>query len=213
VPAGGLTIGFMSNNVGFFVRALESITDVTVMANPKLLVLNKQRGEVFVGSEDGYLTTTFTETTATQTVEMLKTGTRLVVRPFIGRDDYVRLEVHPEDSSGFVAVVGQSALPSKRTTEATSNVLVRDGHTIIIGGLFREETGIGRSQTPLIGNVPYLGALFRSTGDSTKREEVIILITPRIITKEADDAVSEQHKDEVERFRIGQRKGLRWWGR
>jgi type IV pilus assembly protein PilQ len=213
VPAGGLSVGFVSQNVGFFVRALESITDVTVMANPKLLVVNKQRGEVFVGREDGYLTTTFTETTASQTVEMLQTGTRMVVRPFIGRDDYVRLEIHPEDSSGVVAVVGQNALPSKATTEVTSNVLVRDGHTIVIGGLFREETSATRSQLPLLGNIPYVGALWRSTSDSNGREEVIVLITPRIIRQEADEALCEQVKDTVERFRIGQRKGLRWWGR
>ncbi len=213
IPQGGLTVGFLSNNVGVFVRALESVTDVTVMANPKLLVINKMRGEVFVGREDGYLTTTFTETTATETVEMLKTGTRLVVRPYIGRDDYVRMEIHPEDSSGSVASIGLSALPNKATTEVTSNVIVRDGHTIVIGGLFREETSVTRSQTPGLGNVPYLGALLRSTSDATDREEVIILITPRIIRNGADDVLSEQLKDDTERFRIGARKGLRWWGR
>ena len=213
IPAGGLTFGFMSNNVGVFVRALEGITDVTVMANPKLLIVNKQRGEVMVGNKDGYLTTTFTETTASQTVEFLQTGTTLVVRPFIGRDDYVRLEIHPKDSSGTVAVVGTSALPSETTTEVTSNVLVRDGHTIVIGGLFRENITARRVQTPLLGNVPYLGALFRSTADTTVREEVIILVTPRIIRQGADEAVGEQIKDDVERFRLGARKGIRWWGR
>ncbi|MCD6365134.1 MAG: secretin and TonB N-terminal domain-containing protein [Planctomycetes bacterium] len=213
IPTGGLTFGFLSDNVGIFIRALESITDVTVMANPKLLVLNKQRGEVFVGREDGYLTTTFTENIASQSVEMLKTGTRLIVRPYIARDDYVRLEIHPEDSSGSVSTIGASALPSKITTEATSVVMVRDGLTIVIGGLFREETTTTRSQTPLIGNVPYLGALFRSTADATRREEVIMLITPRIVNQEADEIVSEQLKDQVERFRLGHRKNLRWWGR
>jgi len=213
IPAGGLTFGFMSDKVGVFVRALEGITDINVMANPKLLIVNKQRGEVMVGNKDGYLTTTFTETTASQTVEFLETGTKLVVRPFIGREDHVRLEIHPEDSSGAVAQVGTAALPSETTTEVTSNVLVRDGHTIVIGGLFREETNAGRAQTPLIGNIPYVGALFRRTIDVTNREEVIILVTPRIIRQAADEGVSEQLRDDVERFRIGARKGLRWWGR
>jgi len=213
VPTGGLTFGFMSDNVGVFVRALEGITDVNVMANPKLLVVNKQRGEVMVGNKDGYLTTTFTETTASQTVEFLETGTKLVVRPFIGRDDYVRLEIHPEDSSGSVSLVGTSALPSQTTTEVTSNVLVRDGHTIVIGGLFREDTTASRSQTPIVGNLPYVGALWRSTVDAVNREEVIILVTPRIIRQGADEAISEQLSNDVERFRLGARKGIRWWGR
>lgn len=213
VPTGGLTFGFMSDNVGVFVRALEGITDVNVMANPKLLVVNKMRGEVMVGNKDGYLTTTFTETTASQTVEFLETGTRLVVRPFIGRDDHIRLEIHPEDSSGTVALVGTSALPSQTTTEVTSNVIVRDGHTIVIGGLFREDATATRSQTPIVGNLPYVGALWRNTLDAVNREEVIILVTPRIIRQGADEAISEQLRDDVERFRLGMRKGIRWWGR
>jgi len=213
VPTGGMTIGLITNNVSLFIRALESVTDVTVLANPKLLVINKQRGEVMIGNRDGYLTTTITETTATETVEFLETGTRLVVRPYIGDNEYVRLEIHPEDSSGSVATVGTAALPSETTTEVTTNVFVRSGRTIVIGGLFRERTSNGRSQVPVLGNIPYLGVMFRSTSDDTDREEVIILVTPHILKQDADEAASEQIKDDVERFRIGQRKGLRWWGR
>jgi len=213
VPDGGLTIGVLTNSVAFFVRALESVTDTTILANPKLLVLNKQRAEVMIGSRDGYLTTTVTETVATQTVEFLETGTRLLVRPYVGKNGYVRMEIHPEDSSGSVALVGATALPSETTTETTSNVMVRDGHTIVIAGLFRESTTNGRSQVPILGNIPYLGTVFRSTSDNTAREEVIILVTPHIISHDLDEAVSEQLKDDVERFRIGQRKGMQWWDR
>ncbi|MBS3735085.1 MAG: hypothetical protein KGY99_09195 [Phycisphaerae bacterium] len=213
IDPGGMTIGFVSNNVGFFIRALETVTDVTVLANPKLLVINKQRGEVMVGSRDGYLTTTVTETTATQTVEFLETGTRLLVRPYIGRDGHIRMELHPEDSSGSVEQVGESVLPSETTTEVTSNVLVRDGHTIVIGGLFRERQDRGRTQVPLLGNVPHLGTLFRTTNDRTEREEVIILITPHIVEHATDEIVSEQIAADVRRLRMGVRKGMHWWGR
>ena len=210
ISSGGLSIGFMTNEVALFIRALEAVTDVTVLANPKLLVVNKQRGQVMIGNRDGYLTTTVTETVATQSVQFLETGTQLVVRPFIAKDGYVRLELHPEDSSGGV---GSTGLPSETTTEVTSNVLVRDGHTIIIGGLFRERTSNSRSQIPLLGDIPYLGTIFRRTIDDTVREEVIILVTPRIIKHGPDESVSEKLKDDIERFRIGQRRGLQWWGR
>lgn len=213
VPNGGVSFGFISDNIAVFLRALESITDTTVLANPKLLVINKQRGEVMVGNRDGYLTTTITETVATQTVQFLETGTRLIVRPFIGRDGYVRMEIHPEDSSGSVGTVGTSVLPSESTTEVTSNVIIRDGHTIVIGGLFRERTVNSRSQVPALGNIPLLGAAFRTTNDAVVREEVIILITPHIVQQEAAEAIGEQTKDDVERFRIGTRKGLQWFGR
>jgi len=95
----------------------------------------------------------------------------------------------------------------------TSNILVKNGHTIVIGGLFREETQHVRNQVPGIGNVPILGALFRRTDDTVNRRELIILLTPRIVRQEPDEAVSEQLKDDVERFRVGQRKGLQWFGR
>jgi len=207
---GGMSIGVITNNIGIFIRALESVTDTTVVANPKLLVLNKQRAEVMIGSRDGYLTTTVTETVATQTVEFLETGTRLVVRPYIGRNGYIRMEIHPEDSDGSVTELG---LPRETTTEVTCNVMVRDGHTIVIGGLFREDTDNDRSQIPVLGNIPYAGTLFRSTTDGTEREEVIILVTPHIVNHDIDEAIGERLKDDVNRFRLGQRKGLRWWNR
>src|SRR5205085_12165946 len=61
--SGGLKVGFVSSEVSVFVSALESVTNTTVLANPTVLALNKQRGEVLVGREDGYLTTTVTDTT------------------------------------------------------------------------------------------------------------------------------------------------------
>ena len=205
--SGGVTLGIFGSDAAFFVTALETVTDVTVVANPKLMVINKQRGEVLIGKRDGYLTTTLTETSATQTVEFLETGTRLLVRPFIGKDGYIRMEVHPEDSDGSV----QNGLPSQTTTEVTSNILVKDGHTIVIGGLFRENTGTARNQIPLLGNMPYVGPLFRTNDDGTERNEVIILITPHIIKNQIDEAVSRQIRDDVERIRMGQRNGLQWW--
>ncbi len=214
VPAGGVSIGVLTNNIAFFIRALERITDTTVLANPKILVVNKQKGEVLIGRSDGYVaSTTQTETSATATVEFLDSGIRLAVRPFVGKDGYIRMQIHPEDSDGRVVQVGTTALPSKTTTEVTSNVMVRDGHTIVLGGLFRERTVTSRNQVPLVGNVPYLGTLFRSTVDETIREEIIVLLTPRIINQDVDEAVGDQLACDAERFRVGGRKGVRWWGR
>jgi type IV pilus assembly protein PilQ len=209
--AGGLKLGFVSNNVSAFVAALEGVTDTTVLANPKVLALNKQRGEVLVGREDGYLTTTLTETTATQSVEFLQTGTRLIFRPFISRDGYVRLEIHPEDSTGGL---NASNLPFKSTTEVTSNVMVKDGHTIVIGGLFREQAQTTRSQIPILGNLPIIGAAFRRQADVTDREEIIILLTPHIVKDYGKYAqLSEQELKRAEKLRVGMRKGMMPTGR
>jgi type IV pilus assembly protein PilQ len=208
---GGLKVGFVSDNVAVFLSALEQTTDTTIMANPKILTLNKQKGEVFVGNEDGYYTTITTETTTSQSVETLKTGTRLIFRPYIASDGYIRMEVHPEDSAGSVKANG---LPSKTTTEVTSNIMVRDGHTIVIGGLFRESSSTTRSQIPVLGNLPLVGAAFRKQQDKTVREEVIVLLTPHIIKDDAAyAALSEEQLHMAEQLRVGTRKGMMFWGR
>jgi len=211
VPAGGLTFGIIKDHVAAFIRALERVTDTTVLANPKVLALNKQRGQVIVGRRDGYLTTTVTQTTAIQTVEFLETGTQLVFRPFIGDDGYVRMALPPEASTGSL---NASNLPYKTTTEVTTNILVRDGHTILIGGLFRENTNTTRSQVPIIGNIPGMGALFRQTTDTSGREEVIILLTVHIIKDDAEYAkIGEELAEEALKIRIGARRGVQWFGR
>jgi type IV pilus assembly protein PilQ len=211
VPKGGLSLGLIKNNIAVFLEALETVTDTTVLANPKILALNKQKGEVIVGREDGYITSTTTDTTTVQTVEFLQTGTRLIFRPYIGDDGFIRMEIHPEDSSG--GLTGAN-LPFKVTTEVTSNVLVRDGHTIVIGGLFREDSNSTRGQVPGLGNIPFAGALFRSQRDRTTREEIIILLTPHIIKDESVyAAASEQELQRLDHLRVGVRRGMMGSGR
>jgi type IV pilus assembly protein PilQ len=209
----GLKFGFVSNNVSVFVSALEGVTDTTVLANPKVLALNKQKGEVIVGRKDGYITTTTTDTSTVQTVEFLDTGTRLIFRPFIADDGFVRMEIHPEDSSGGLTA-NNPPLPFKITTEVTSNVMIKDGHTIVIGGLFREESTASKSQIPFLGNLPLAGPLFRQQRDRTTREEIIILLTPHIVKDESVFSESaERMMKDFDKLRAGVRHGMMPWGR
>lgn len=210
VPDGGFTFGIIHNDVAAFIRALEAVTDATVLANPKVLTLNKQEGHVIVGRRDGYLTTTVTETVATQNVEFLETGTRLFFRPFISSDGFVRMEIHPEDSSGGI---NEQNLPYKRTTEVTTNIMVRDGCTVLIGGLFREAISSNKSQVPYAGNIPVAGALLGTTTDATEREEVIILLTVHVIQDDIYAEKSAQVAADVDRVAMGMRKNLMPHGR
>ncbi len=211
VPDGGIRVGIVKDNVAVFVQALEQVTDTVVIANPKVLALNKQKGQVIVGRRDGYITTTVTETQAIQTVEFLETGTNLIFRPFIGEDDFVRLELHPEDSTGGL---NADNLPFAQTTEVTTNVIVKDGQTVLIGGLFREVDTDTRSQIPVLGDIPIAGALFQSRNDGVTRQEVIILLTVHLV-KDFDAYAQqswEQYED-MERLRVGLRRGQMQHGR
>ncbi len=211
IAPGGFTFGLVKGSVSVFVRALEEITDTTILANPKMLVLDKQEGQVLVGREDGYRNTIVTQTAAIETVEQLQTGTKFRFRPFIGDDGFVRVQVRPEDSSG--GLTGAN-LPFKQTTEVETSVVVRDGHTILIGGLFREASSAARGQVPVVGNIPVAGALFRNSRDSTQREEVIILLTVHVVKNEVEaDKASMAAMQDVERYRVGMRQGLQLHGR
>jgi type II secretory pathway component GspD/PulD (secretin) len=184
LPSGGLNIGYLNHGVAIFVKALQQLTDTTILANPRVVALNKQRGEVLLGRRDGYLTSIVTETSTTQRVEFLETGTRLVFRPFIGEDEFIRLEIHPEDSDGGVSAEG---LPFKDTAEVTTNVLVRSGQTIVIGGLFRERTQEIEKKIPWLSEIPFVGNIFRSTQELSGREEIIVMLTPHIIDPGGDN--------------------------
>jgi len=210
-PEAGFRFGIVKNGIGAFVRALEEVTDVSVVANPKILGLNKQEAQVIVGRRDGYITTTVTETAAVQTVEFLETGTQIWIRPVIGPDGVVRLSVHPKDSNGGLTAAN---LPFEETTEAQATILVNDGHTVLIGGLFRERSVSSRGQVPVLGNIPLIGLPFQERLDSTVREEVIILLTVHVLknTAEEADQMNELLQD-VERIRVGARRGLIGLGR
>lgn len=211
VAAGGFTFGVIKDSIAAFVRALEEVTDVVVVANPKIAALNKQEAEVIVGRRDGYLTTTVTETAAVQTVEFLETGTQIKFRPVINGDGTVRLTVHPKDSNGGLSA---AQLPFEETTEAHADVLVNDGHTVLIGGLFRERTNTSRSQIPLLGDLPGAGLLFGSRDDTTVREEVIILLTVHVLkNSDAENETFGKLVDDIERIRVGIRQGLLGTGR
>lgn len=196
---GGLKFGYLDSNVGLYINALESIGDTNVIATPRVTVLNKQRAYVHIGEKLGYISTTVTETASTSSVEFLDVGTELRLRPFISRDGLIRMEVHPELSTGSVDKEENYTIPNKEVTEVTTNVIVRDGCTAVIGGLIRNQLATTASQVPVLGSLPLVGALFRGSSETTERHEIIVLLTPRIIydqesAREGDQQACEYHR-------------------
>ena len=201
----GLTVGFSSDNVQAIITALENVTDTTLLANPKILAVNKQEGIVYIGRKIGYVSqTTQTQTSTTQSVEFLETGTRLAFRPYIGNDGYIRMDIYPKDSDGALK---QNNIPDETSTELRTNVIVKDGETVVIGGLFRDSVITSKDQVPLLGDLPIVGVLFRGTTDTVTREEVIIILTPHIIDEPAETR-PEERIDDIRRKREGAKDSL-----
>lgn len=196
---GGLKIGFLDSSISAFLQALETVKDTNVIAAPRLMVLNKHRALIQIGKQQGYVSTTFSETVATQSVEFLATGTLLRLRPFVCGDHLIRMEIHPELSDGEVQELAGFTVPQKDITQVTTNVMVRDGCTVILGGLFREQLVNNSTQVPLLGNLPLVGAVFRNRAEQVTREEIIVLITPRIVLDEEACPEGEQAAAEFHR--------------
>jgi Flp pilus assembly secretin CpaC len=119
------------------------------------------------------------------------------------------MDIHPKDSSGTLK---SNDIPDEFSTELATNIMVKDGQTIVIGGLFRDVVVTSRTQIPLLGDLPLIGGLFRSTNDSTTRQEVIILLTVHIIN-EPEETNSAARIDDVRRKRFGAKEELQWAGR
>jgi len=210
----GLSVGVTFDNISALITALETVSDVTIMANPKILALNKQAGKLSIGKEEGYqsLTNVSEGGTSTQEVEFLESGTVLEFRPFIGKDGLIRMEIRPEQSNGQIVNYGTVQLPNKSKTEVVTNVMVRDGQTIVLGGLFKESTNLSHSQVPILGDIPVIGELFRGVSDSSSRVELIILITPHIIQR-PEQAQGAERLEDVQRLAHTARSNLYWMSR
>lgn len=210
--------GIIADQIGVFLRALDQVTDTTLLGNPKVLAVNRQVANLLVGTKVGYLETTVVENQVLQTVEFIDTGIALDIRPFILRDGRVRMEVMPKVSKvTFREVVGLSNLvqqiPDEEIQTITTNILLPQGHTAVIGGLFREDTVSSRNQVPVFGDIPFAGWAFRGQDEMTEKSEVIFLIRATVMD---DDAVIEdgiKGSEYVERVRVGTRIGLLPWSR
>ncbi|MBN2129653.1 MAG: hypothetical protein JW741_09155 [Sedimentisphaerales bacterium] len=203
----GLRVGISCGDFRMFVSALESVTDVTILANTKILAVNKQEGSVLIGTNLGYRSSTTIGQGGVATsgsVEFLQTGTQLIFRPYIASDGYIRMDIYPKDSD---ASLNEDKVPTEKTTELKTNVIVKDGETVVIGGLFRDVLTSTRQQVPVLGNLPLVGTLFRGTTDASQREEVIILLTPHII-EEPSETNGEDRIDDIRLKREGAKKAM-----
>jgi general secretion pathway protein D len=175
----GIKYGFISNNITGFVRALETVGSTKILASPRILVLNKQRAEIQLGARLGFRSSvTQNIIGTTQQVQFLNTGTLLRLRPFVSSDDIIRMEIHPERSEGVVDPT--TGLPSQTVAELTTNVMVPNGATLVIGGLIGDEDDYTQSGLPGLSRLPILGSLFGTKEKTDTRQELVVLLTPHI---------------------------------
>jgi type II secretory pathway component GspD/PulD (secretin) len=156
-----------------------------VLAQPKLVTLNGKEASMLAGQRIPYLVsqTVFAGGAAapTQTVQREEVGIKLSITPLINADGYITVRIRPEVSSVTSFRGTANDLPVVSTRQAETTVRLKDGSSVIIGGLLSEERTTNRTKVPLLGDIPLLGALFRHENIVTSKRDLVIEVTPRLL--------------------------------
>ena len=180
----GFAVGFTSTDLFLTAElsALEASGEGEVVSQPKVITGDKQKASIKSGTEIPYQEGAASGATTTAFKEAVL---KLDVTPNITPDDRVLLDlVVNQDSVGALVPSGNGGLiPTIDTTELTTQVLVGNGETVVLGGVFKNEELVKVEKVPVLGDIPYLGKLFKSTANTQQKTETLIFITPRILSE------------------------------
>lgn len=206
---GALRFGWLNATVDIDVllRAQQNYINAKLLANPRILVLDNETASIKIISELPYQELTESSMGGTMgTTAFKEVGVELVVTPHLAaRDEMIRLNLKPTFSVKVSDVTFKSAgleypQPVVDKREADTTLLIKNGQTVVLGGLRKKEVTQQINKIPLLGDVPLLGALFRFEGEDTVISELVVFITPRIV-EQPTLSETEQQQFEVTEFR------------
>ena len=222
-----------TNSFAALVTFLETQGNVQVLSSPRVATINNQKAVLKVGSDALFVTkivgnsTTTTAvvgaaavpSTPTFEVQSFFSGIALDVTPHIGDDDNIVLHVRPtistvsQNLSTFnLGTQGTFIIPlvSNEISETDSVIRGKDGQIVAIGGLMRQSQTENRDQVPGLGNIPFVGAAFRSTRQASQKRELVILLKPTVV--QSDQNWAQNINDARNRVQMLDR-GFSWGGR
>lgn len=210
--ANGIFPGFnflleSGENARLAIDALSNVTDLTVVSSPSVMVLDNQTAEFQVGDEVPIVTRTSnsvvnTDSPVVNNIEFRDTGVILTVTPRVSSTGLVTLEIDQEVSNVSASASTGDLTPTISTRRISSTVSVRSNQTIILGGLIDESRDSGRRGIPGLANIPFIGDALSSTEITTQRTELLIFLTPRVITNDEEaSAITEDIRNRMELLR------------
>ena len=181
-------------------RLLNEDTDAEFLANPRIVTADNLQAKIEINRAQPVPQLNFNEQTATAVFggfQDKKFGNTLIVTPSINKDNFVTMKVKPEISnkvgdSTFVFAGATVASPIIDTRTLESNVLIRSGDTLAIGGLLQDEVAKARNKVPLLGDVPILGYVFQNHLNSRVKRNLLVFVTPTIITSKYGTGLEDQ---------------------
>jgi len=182
--------------IGAIVRAFQSDSDVHILQTPQILTTDNEEAEIVVADNVPYLTKEATGEQQYQTYEYKDVGVTLKITPQINQERFVRLKIFQE----YITLAEQEGSQFRPTTlkrSADTTVVVKDRHTIVIGGLVGDQISRGTSGAPCLSNIPVLGWLFKSVASNQRRTNLFVFLTPHIIENpaEATKVYEEKRQD------------------
>jgi len=178
-------------------QLLQSLGNTKLLSRPRLAVVNNQEARIMVGTRDAYITQTQSQggdtVVTSESVQFIDVGVKLNVTPSINKDGFITMKIKPEVSSvkETITTALGSRVPIVETSEAETTVKVKDGTMIMIAGMVRDEKRDDRSGFPILCNLPLFKYFFGTNSKLKKRTEIVLFITPRIITGDEVAKVSQ----------------------
>jgi general secretion pathway protein D len=197
-PSGISYIIFKPERLLAMIHALSSKSKVNILQSPRLLVRDQEEANIEVGSDIPTATSTTAATTTdtlTQNIEYRTVGIKLKIKPTISEDKTVVLDIEQEVSSaGDNVQVGSAGttFPSFDLTQTKTSIVVPDKQAIVIGGIMEETKDKSYEGIPLLSELPILGPIFRYTEDVMTKKELIIIITPHVVSSKIEGDVLSQ---------------------
>ena len=175
--------------IGLLIQALKTDGSTKILSTPSVVTLDNEEATLTVGEEVPFQTGSFTSgnngsTNPFTTINREEVGVKLKVKPQISKGNSVRLEIEQESSK---VKSGEPGLQTTSKSTMQTNVLIQDGELLVLGGLIEDQTNGSATKVPLLGDIPLLGRLFRSTDNSTAQSVLMMFIRPTII-RSAEDA-------------------------
>jgi len=201
-PAGFFKVGSLTQDeYSVVVDALKSNANTEVLSSPRIVVIDNEKANILIGSSEPYAVATTDPITKllVQDIKYVDVGIKLEVTPSIGEDNYVTMKIHPEVSTAR-RVPEVDNVVAKDTTQADTTMMVKDSETIILGGLISNSKKATINKIPILGDIPILGLIFRNKNYQDQKKEVIVFITPHILTNDNRQTISRQrYQDTVNR--------------
>ena len=188
-------------------RAAQTANNVNILSTPHLLTMDNKEAEIIVAENVPFITSQSRDTTnlsnVINTVERKDVGIILRFTPRINESDFVSLDIYQESSAVKEISLLQSTTVGPTTTKrsASTSVLVKNGDTVILGGMMQETVSNNESRVPLLGSIPILGNLFKFSSISRKKTNLLIFLTPHIIKSPEDMfEVTTENRQKMDRF-------------